>query len=295
MRTFFALHIELLLGPMDDTEFVRRADCVKCSFYDPARGKRRQLTRSIKASGSEEEAREFLRKKVEALTSGNDCTERCDATAAGGSDTPVKFDLELPDLSETGATCALFGSSKSGKTHLLTRNIMKDPRFDNKEVIQFIISPSLHSKTYSGISGDVIKLNGWRPDLLKLLHMIQRVTDNKYAFVLYIDDCITAKNDKGLLEAFLTLRNSKISTVMLLQSTTLMNRNARFNVNAVIGLKNNNLEASRQSMEFFFGANEPFYGRRIGDQIKMYQNMTQNHRFIYLNCLDGTMKWCEKI
>ena len=203
----------------------------------------------------------------------------------------TEFTLALPDLSETGHTLVLFGASKSGKTTLL-KKILKNPEIADDENIKILISPNIHARIYQDIDKKIIRMSRWDDRLVRALHKIQKKTKNKFQFTVIVDDCITEKNSKKIMELFLTLRNSKISTIMLLQSTTLLNRNSRFNTNNLIFLKNNNDEANDQNMRFFLGSYQPFKKlKRMEDKIQLYREITNNYGFVYLNALDGEMSF----
>lgn len=201
----------------------------------------------------------------------------------------TEFNLSLPNLDETGHTLVLFGASKSGKTTLLL-NILKFPEIDDADNIVILISPNVHAQIYKNLDKKIIKMSVWNDAIVRALHRIQKKTKNKYRFTIVIDDCITEKNSKKIMELFLTLRNSKVSTIMLLQSTTLLNRNSRFNVNNLCFLKNNNDEANEQNQKFFLGSYKPFKDlKRMEDKIRLYREITNNYGMVYLNALDGEL------
>ena len=202
------------------------------------------------------------------------------------------FNLELPDLEEAGCSTVLFGSSKSGKTTLM-KDIIKLPEIKDADNIKFLLSPNVHAKIYKDIDKKIIKLDHWDDRLVSALHKIQKKTKNKYIFTIIIDDCILNKNSGKIMELFLTLRNSKISTIMLLQSTTLLNRNSRFNVNNFVFKKCNNDEAIRQNMDFFLGSYDPFKGLPMEEKMSLYREITNNYGFIYLDALNGSLTLCK--
>lgn len=203
-----------------------------------------------------------------------------------------KFALEIPDMEETGFTTVLFGSSKSGKTTLM-KEIVKIPQLAEPDVIKFLISPSINAKIYKDIDKKIIRMDRWRDELVKGIERIQKKTKNKYTFLLIIDDCILNKNSGKIMQLFCTMRNIKVSTIMLLQSTTLLNRNSRFNSNNIIFKKCNVGEGVEQIMEWFLRSYPPFDKMDKNQQQQAYREITNDYGFINLDLLNGTIQFCK--
>jgi hypothetical protein len=203
-----------------------------------------------------------------------------------------KFKLEIPDLEETGFTTVLFGSSKSGKTTLM-KEIVKLPQIAEPDVIKFLISPSINAKIYKDIDKKIIRMDRWRDELVHGLERVQKKTKNKYTFLLIIDDCVLNKNSGKIMQLFCTMRNIKVSTIMLLQSTTLLNRNSRFNSNNIIFKKCNVGEGVEQIMDWFLKSYPPFDKLDKNAQQQMYREICNDYGFINLDLLNGTMQMCK--
>ena len=199
----------------------------------------------------------------------------------------TKFELKIPPLSETGASTVLFGASKSGKTTLMKSIIKKF--YDNNDCITILIADNSHSNIYHDIGKKIIKTDKFDNELIKGLHRIQKKTNNKCHFCIVLDDMILDKNDPDLLRLILTLRNSKISTLCLLQSPTLLSKNARFNGNNFIFKRTNNAENTTEILEKFLSGYPPFYGLSKADQVNMYRDLTKDYGFIYLDALNDTV------
>ena len=204
----------------------------------------------------------------------------------------TQFNLEIPDLDEAGFSTVLFGSSKSGKTTLM-KKILKIPELADPDVIKFLISPSMHAKIYKDLDKKIIKLSAWDDRLVKGIQKVQKKTKNRYKYLLIIDDCILDKNSGKIMELFCTLRNIKISTLMLLQSTTLLNRNSRFNANNIIFKKMNVDDATEQNMQWFLGSYAPFKGLNMDSKKELYREITNDYGFINLDALNGTLQCCK--
>lgn len=199
----------------------------------------------------------------------------------------TKFKLNIEPLKETGCSTVIFGSSKSGKTTQLKQILKK--HYDNNNCITILIADSVHANVYRDLSKKIIKTDKFDRELIQGLHKIQKKTDNKYHFVIVLDDMILDKNDPELLRLILTLRNSKISTVCLLQSPTLLSKNARFNGNNFIFRRTNNAENTEQILDMFLGGFPPFYGLSKAEQVKLYRDLTTDYGYIYLDALNDTV------
>lgn len=199
------------------------------------------------------------------------------------------FSLKLSPLSETGSSTIIFGASMSGKTTLL-KKILKEYYNDN-EVIVFMIAEHIHSNIYQDLDKKIIKSDKFDKQLIKTLHRINKRTNNKYHFVIVLDDMILEKHNSTLLKLILTYRNAKISTLILLQSPTLLSRNGRFNGNNFIFKRTNNAENADQVMEFFLSGFEPFYKLKKEEKNKLYKQITDNFGFIYLDALNDKISF----
>jgi hypothetical protein len=203
-----------------------------------------------------------------------------------------QFSLEIPDLDEAGFSTVLFGSSKSGKTTLM-KKILQMPELADPDLIKILISPSMQARIYKDIDKRIIRMEKWDDRLVKGIQKVQKKTKNKYKYLLIIDDCILEKNSGKIMECFCTLRNVKVSTLMLLQSTTLLNRNSRFNANNIIFKKMNVDDATEQNMQWFLGSYAPFKGLTMDDKKALYREITNDYGFVNLDALNGTLQCCK--
>lgn len=198
----------------------------------------------------------------------------------------TKFELESPDLKKDAFSTVIYGSSKAGKTTQAMEII--DKYFGESFVIVLVFSPNIHSPVYKPLKGDkYIKLDRWDDQIIRDIHKIQKKTKNKYTFLIVIDDCILEKLSPQILQLLLVLRNSKINTLLNLQSVTLLSRNGRNNGNNFIFKHFNNDEVIEDAMKYFLGSYEPFYGLKMEQKIKLYKEAVKDYGFVYLNALDG--------
>lgn len=197
------------------------------------------------------------------------------------------FNLKLKPVTESGSSTIIFGASQSGKTTLL-KDILNNYYNDNNFII-FMMAENIHANIYKDLDKHIIKLDKFDPTLIKTLHRINKKTNNKYQFLIVLDDIIMSKYNPLLLKLILTYRNAKISTILLLQSPTLLSKNGRFNGNNFIFKRTNNAENAEQLMDFFLGGFEPFYKLKKEEKIKLYKQLTDNYGFLYLDALNDKL------
>jgi hypothetical protein len=198
----------------------------------------------------------------------------------------TEFNLSVPDLKKDACSTVIYGSSKAGKT---TQAIeILDTYFGENYVITLVFSPNIQAPVYSPLKGShYIKIDRWDDQIIKDIHKIQKKTKNKYTFLVFIDDCILEKLSAQILQLLLVLRNSKINTLLNLQSVTLLSRNGRNNGNNFIFKNFNNDEVIKDAMDYFLGSYPPFYGLKMEQKIRLYKEITKDYGFVYLNALDG--------
>lgn len=296
------------------------ANVVKTSYWSKL--KKKNITKQVnlnKFSGDEDMAREFLENwkkeqiqkemdilegKTQPKKSDEEIAEKKEAlknenpeesinTTSGAVIHKTKFHLELPDLREDGGSTVIFGNSKGGKTTIL-KNLL-EMYFNDKNVITILFAQNAHSKTYKNLPKNVIKTNYFDNNLIKGMHRIQKKTENKYAFVIAMDDMIMEKNDPMLLQMLLTLRNSKISTIILLQDLKLLSRAGRHNINNVLFTKQNTDDGIEDVLKLFIGSYPPFGGLKMEQKIRTFREATTDFSFMYFNSLDGILTFHNKL
>lgn len=122
------------------------------------------------------------------------------------------IELERPG----GQTLALFGSSYSGKTTLLVHflnNIVKSKTFD----VILLFTESMNAGPLDNLDPSIIKCLGYHPDIVNLAYKINLKTENRYKFLVVLDDCVNLRNNKTLEKQILLYRNSNITTILSTQ------------------------------------------------------------------------------
>ncbi len=122
---------------------------------------------------------------------------------------------------ESAKTTCILGSSFTGKTTFLVKELNKLNPNDYERIILF--TESTNAAPLKDIKKDleVQIFDRFCPSISKLLKNINSETKNKFKFLLILDDCIELRN-KTFGKLILTMRNSNISTVVLLQHVKLI-------------------------------------------------------------------------
>ena len=192
------------------------------------------------------------------------------------------FRLNIPDPETGGMTVALIGSTRSGKTTLLTHILEQE--FEKH--IGVLFTPSLHAPVYKDIKG-LCKAPYYLPRVIDEAYKINKETKNHYPFLMVLDDVVTAKFDKTLMKAFTIYRNSGITTIMSVQNPVIFNSTTRGNFNAVIlGYLNSDEACEKVIRMFCFTA---IKGKNIEEKIAEYKRLTADHHWIYIDHLSGDL------
>lgn len=187
-------------------------------------------------------------------------------------------------------TTGIFGSTKSGKTTLLN-HIAEQLHKDYDLMILF--SSNCHIDNY-----DVFKKNGlcfdkFNEKIINLLHYINKKTKNKFSFLIFLDDEIEAKYSNALKALITTLRNSRFTTFVSLQSHVMLNKISRNNLHRVICLKLNSSEEIVQFIEKVLVASVPVppgvKGKKDKGEylFKLYQLFCKDYGSLIVDNLDN--------
>lgn len=202
----------------------------------------------------------------------------------------AEFVLTPPDPKTTGGCSILMiGSGRSGKTTCL-KHIL-DKYF--KGHIGALFSESARAPAYADMKYPGLPLcSCYVPELVNSSYRINKELKNHYPFLYVLDDCPLAKNDKQLLKLLTIYRNSNISGIICVQTPTLLNPTVRSNFTFVLLFKLNTTEQIEAVIKGYLRGCFP-QGWNYDQKIEWYKRMMEDHHFLFLNNLDGTIHRCK--
>jgi hypothetical protein len=185
--------------------------------------------------------------------------------------------LELPP-DKFGVSCVFIGSTRSGKTTLL--NYMYKEHF--KDYLSVLMTNSLNSGSYKLLEKGCVTSDMYHPEVLKDMYLINHATKNHYKFCVIIDDITDHKGNSETLKLFTIYRNSRISTMLCAQATTMMNKTTRANINFVfLGRLNNDSEIESVVKAYLTS----FFPTRLymAEKIALYRQLTEDYYWIVID------------
>jgi|CXWL01.1.fsa_nt_gi hypothetical protein len=126
-----------------------------------------------------------------------------------------------------GVTMTLLGSSRSGKTTFLINELL--PMFEDS--VRILFTPSYSAAVYNPLKTveDIIVMPSFDSQMINLA-VSYNSKEEKLPFVFILDDIVKARN-VNIDEMFLTLRNLKMSTIVVTQYYSMVKPEVRQNVN----------------------------------------------------------------
>jgi hypothetical protein len=199
------------------------------------------------------------------------------------------FLLEMPDVATGGCSILMIGSTRSGKSTAL-KHIM-DKYF--KKHVGVLFSQSINANAYKDMNYPLIAKSGaFVPELIHDMYSINKETKNHYPFLVIIDDCPLVRSDKELLKLTTIYRNSGLSSIVCCQNLGMLNPTCRSNINFIMLFKLNNTEAIEKTIKTFLRGYLP-QGWNYDTKIDWYKRTTEDHHFIFLDNLAGTIFRCK--
>lgn len=201
----------------------------------------------------------------------------------------VEFDLRMPDVKTGGASILMIGSTRSGKSTAL--KYILDNHY--KKHVGVLFSQSVNANAYKDMNYPLIaKSSAFVPELIHDMYVINKETDNHYPFLVIIDDCPLVRSDKELLKLTTIYRNSGLSSIICCQNLGMLNPTCRSNINFVMLFQLNNTEAIEKTIKTFLRGYLP-QGWNYDMKIKWYKEQTQDHHFLLIDNLNGTIGRCK--
>jgi len=189
--------------------------------------------------------------------------------------------LELPD-DKFGCSIVMIGSTRSGKTTLL--NYLYRKHF--RDYLSILFTNSRNSGSYKMIEKSVVCSDMYHSEVLKDAYAINHASKNHYKFLMIIDDITDHKGEKETLKLFTIYRNSRISTILCAQATTMMSKTCRANINVVmLGRLNNDSEIEAVIKAYLTS----FFPTRLymAEKIALYRQLTDKFHWIVIDMVGG--------
>jgi len=150
--------------------------------------------------------------------------------------TASKYPNRLFAPQDTGATTLILGSSFSGKTYLLTSELELIKPYEYDLIILFTESINVPCLDKIRIRPDIIIKEGFQPEIPAFLKKLNSKLGLRFRFLLILDDIISEKSTRKstLGKMITTYRNSNISTVVLAQYPTIIQKESRSNFHQLV-------------------------------------------------------------
>jgi hypothetical protein len=191
----------------------------------------------------------------------------------------------------TGNTIFVVGSSKRGKSTAIMK--IYDDYFGgaDRKFCSILWSANPHATPYKGHS-KLIKAtwgNGKEGEsIIKMEKRINQKTGNEYKFLNIFDDVLHVRGSKLMDNLIMTYRNSKMSTIVSMQYSNMLQKCARANINHVLLFGMNTDEAIEVMVKTYLQGYLKKMGiQKIPDQINWYKAVTNDHGFIYTHPESG--------
>lgn len=200
-----------------------------------------------------------------------------------------EFKLNPPDPKTGGCSILMIGSTRCGKTTAL-KHIL-DKYF--KKHIGAIFSESARAPAYQDMKYPNLPLAScFIPELIRDAYHINREIKNHYDFLFVLDDCPMVRNDKQLTKMATIYRNSNISAITCIQDPTMLNPTTRGNFNFVLLFHQNTPSRTEAIVKGFLRGWLPT-SMRLEDKMAWYQKATEDHHFLFVDNLAGTIQRCK--
>jgi len=207
-------------------------------------------------------------------------------------DRMVHSDIELILDPKTGNSSVCIGSSKMGKSVLMMH--LYNKYYNTKKWITMLFAQNPQIAMYRNYK-DLLVSKGFNEYSAKLICSTQYINtkvNNKYKFMIMLDDIIHAKYNKVLSDLVLTYRNSNISSIACVQDAKILSPQHRANVNNVFIFNFNTVERCEAAISIYLKD----YFIRMGyktkeTQLIFFKEMTRDHGFIYVNGLHGKISF----
>lgn len=193
-----------------------------------------------------------------------------------------RFDLDLP--TNGGVSFGLIGASRSGKTTLMKYLLKK--HFRKHICIMATMNP--HATIYEDMDAKIVVTHEYHPELLRDIHEINTLTENKYPFLFISDDYVDTKikNCPEITRALTIYRNAGLSSIFSFQGRTLMSSVGRNNLNYIAVLKQQTPMEWENVIKEFLSMWLPT-GMTMREMVEFCRMATEDHQFFFIDNIEG--------
>jgi hypothetical protein len=207
-----------------------------------------------------------------------------------------KFKKSMMDFNhDTGRSCVIFGSSYSGKTHFLLNNII--PNYCDKKRITLLQADNVQSATYRNLPKQIIRVDAYMPEIIRAMKYINSrgKKKNKYSFMSITDDIVVGlRHNDVIRKCLLSWRNSKISSVNLFQSLSLINKSERSSISYIVLKQINDLNTVRDLIDWYLLQSKDFYDLKMADRLVLYRRiMDDKSNAILIDNIKGKIRFIK--
>lgn len=190
------------------------------------------------------------------------------------------FKIDIPFAGGMGVSMALIGSSRSGKTTFL-KYIYRN-NFRKHLAVMFSQNP--HAAIYKDFSKKFAISDEYHPEILAEAHEINKLSENKYPFLIISDDMVSAsmKGDGEITRALTIYRNANISTLFSFQARTLMNAVGRNNLNYIVIFKQQTAASFEGVVKEFLSCWLPPH-LTLREMVTFVMRATLDHGFFFID------------
>ena len=182
---------------------------------------------------------------------------------------------------DTGNSTFIIARSRVGKTHLLCKLLQKLMVWDD-QLVPIIFAGNPSSEPYQTLNKRVPIFAGFRPSVLETLKTINDFmpTDKQFHFLVVLDDILDARNSGTLRNLCLSYRNVNISSIICIQSPTLVQRNVRNSATCYLMGQTTGQETTGMLEKFLQYL--PYFKRIKNKDLQHAElsDLTKNHEFL---------------
>lgn len=151
-----------------------------------------------------------------------------------------------------------------------------------------MFSMNKHANIYKDMDEKVLISDKFHSELLREMHEINSLCDNKFNFLVISDDYVdnSIKNDPEITRCMTLYRNCQVNSCWSFQGRTLMSAVGRNNANYILIFRQNTPQEYENVIKEFLSMYLPT-GMSMREMVEYVMIATQDHQFFFINALEG--------